>query len=148
MEWFFPHPQQPQFQLIDMYEPFAVTALIKIGKPASVECLKRLSLMSNDKKDTFDPERRDLLLRVIRKVEGDDVACFMLKNAIEKEQDKDKKANLAAALDTLNERIIAEKKNEEESRKQQEGKEKCPPKDQNPATPEKSSPSPDKPANP
>jgi hypothetical protein len=107
LEWIAPHEGQICAFTRDIGEPFAVTALIKIGKPASVECLKRLALEDNDKEIAFG-SKRGLMLRVIRKVEGDDVAHFMLQNAIDKEQDKDRKANLTAALELLDKWIKAE----------------------------------------
>jgi hypothetical protein len=88
-------------------EPFAVSALVKIGKPASLECLKRLALKDNDK-ELPALIRKDSLLRIIQQVEGDDVTRFMLQNAIDKEQDKDKKANLTAALELLDKWIKAD----------------------------------------
>jgi len=107
LEWIVPHEGQSTETTGDLLDPFAVTALIKIGKLASVECLRRLSLKDNDK-EVASLVKRGLLLRIIRQVEGDDVARFMLQNAIEKEQDKDKKANLTAALALLEKRIKQE----------------------------------------
>jgi hypothetical protein len=115
-------------------------ALVRIGTPASLECLKRLA--SEKFVEPENGRRSELLLRVVHEVEGDEVAKFMLQRAIEKEQDKDKKANLTAAL------ALLEKWIKEREELEKELKEKFPPKDQNPPAPEKSCPSPDKPANP
>jgi hypothetical protein len=87
----------------------ATDALAKIGKEGSVECLKRLAMdkgeiiKGNDGKDLkgFGSTKRELYLRVVIGVEGTDVARFMFQNAIEKEQVKDKKANLTAAFELL-----------------------------------------------
>ena len=83
-------------------------ALIRIGKPASLECLKRLAAerVKDGKENLYT--KGSLMLEVIRHVEGDDVARFMLQNAIDKERDKDKKANLTAALALLDKRIKEE----------------------------------------
>jgi hypothetical protein len=83
-------------------------ALVRIGKPASLECLKRLASEKFTESDKGRLSRSELLLKVVREVEGDDVARFMLQNAIDKEQDKDKKANLTAALALLEKRIKEE----------------------------------------
>ena len=123
LEWIVPHNGQDPGEIIisnhQVNEPYAVTALVKIGKPASLESLKRLALEDNDKVVTLGLSKRGILLRIIRKVEGDDVARFMLQNAIEKEQDKDKKANLTAALELLDKWIKADaeraKQREEQS---------------------------------
>jgi hypothetical protein len=116
--------------------------LVRIGKPASLECLKRVASEKFPESKDGALGRRELLLMVVQQVEGDEVAKFMLQRAIEKEQDKDKKANLTAAL------ALLEKWIKEREELEKELKEKFPPKDQNPPVPEKSSPSPDKPANP
>jgi hypothetical protein len=116
--------------------------LVRIGKAASLECLKRLASEKFLESKGGALGRRELLLMVVQNVEGDEVAKFMLQRAIEKEQDKDKKANLTAAL------ALLEKWIKEREELEKELKEKFPPKDQNPPAPEKSCPSPDKPANP
>jgi len=97
----------------------AVEALVKIGKPASIESIARLAADDGTAKTKyrgFYTTKRELYLIVLRFIEGDDVARFMLQNAIEKEQDKDKKANLTAALELLNKWI----KEDAERAKQQE----------------------------
>ena len=76
-------------------------ALKRIGKPASLECLKRLATADGKKPKDRNIGRRELLLMVVRDVEGEEVAKFMLERAIAKEQDKKHKENLTAALDLL-----------------------------------------------
>jgi hypothetical protein len=99
-------------------DPFpCLSALVKIGKPASLACLERLATEKFVESEKGKLGRSELLLNVVRKVEGDDVARFMLQKAIEKEQDKDKKANLTAALALLEQWIKAEA----ERNKPQEG---------------------------
>ena len=87
-------------------------ALVHIGKPGSLECLQRLATVKYAKPDAGPMSKVELYLRVIRRVEGDDIARFMLQNAIDKEQDKDRKANLTAALELL------DKRNKEEAERQ------------------------------
>jgi hypothetical protein len=101
-------------------------ALVRIGKSASLECLKRLASEKFSESKDGALGRRELLLMVVQQVEGDEVAKFMLQRAIEKEQDKDKKANLTAAL------ALLEKWIKEREKLEKELKEKFPPKDQNP----------------
>lgn len=105
-------------------------ALVEIGKPASRECLKRLTTEKVKEGAENWRSKGSLLLRVVRNVEGDDVARFMLQNAIDKEQDKDKKANLTAALGLLEKRI----KEEEERAKGGEHETLVPPATTPPAT--------------
>ena len=74
-------------------------ALIKIGKPASLECLNRIATESPNEEDYRI--RVHAMIRILIRVEGDDVSLFMLKNAVDKEQDKDRKAHLAAVLEFI-----------------------------------------------
>lgn len=83
-------------------------ALVQIGKPASLESIERLASEKFTESDNGKLGRSELLLKVVCTVEGDDVARFMLQNAIDKEQDKDKKANLTAALELLDKWIKAD----------------------------------------
>jgi hypothetical protein len=92
--------------LQSMYPCYA--ALVRIGKPSSLECLKRLASEKFVESGKGILGRSELLIKVMREVEGDDVARFMLQNAIDKEQDKDKKANLTAALELLDKWIKAD----------------------------------------
>jgi hypothetical protein len=108
LEWIAPHEGQVCIIKFDIGEPFAVSALIKIGKPASLVCLKRLSLKNDDKLVALGKSKRDWLLKIVQSVEGNNVAKFMLQDAIDKEQDKDKKANLTAALALLDKWIKEE----------------------------------------
>ena len=105
----------------------AVTALIQIGKPASIKAIKRLASDTGKASklvDVFTKKLflyRELYLQIVREVEGNDVAKFMLQNAIDKEQDKDKKANLTAALTLLDtwmqEKAAYEKRRKEDAEK-------------------------------
>ena len=80
-------------------------ALKRIGKPASLECLERLAAEDEKKIEGQRIGRRGLFLMVVRDVEGEEVAKFMLQRAIEKEKDEKRKANLSSALDLLEEWI-------------------------------------------
>jgi hypothetical protein len=114
----------------------AMETLVHFGKKASFGCLERLAKGESKatKIENFymggQFTTRELYLEVFKDVEGNDVAKFMLQNAIDKEQDKDKKANLTAALDTLGKWIDKE----EEWKKQQEEKEKAGTPEGNPPT--------------
>ena len=76
-------------------------ALKRIGKPASLECLERLATQDGKKIKDKNIGRRELFLMVVRYVEGEEVAKFMLQRAIEKEEDEKRKANLGSALKLL-----------------------------------------------
>jgi len=93
-------------------------ALKRIGKPASLECLKRLAA-EDEKKVKEGIGRRKLFLMVVRDVEGEEVAKFMLQRAIEKEKDAKRKANLDSALDLLEE-WIKEREEQEKKRREKE----------------------------
>jgi hypothetical protein len=80
-------------------------ALKRMGKPASLECLERLATQDGKKIKDKNIGRRELFLMVVRDVEGEEVAKFMLQRAIEKEKDAKRKANLGSALDLLEEWI-------------------------------------------
>jgi len=68
-----------------------VEALIRIGRPAIPEMIKNIET-SEDKKV------RELSARVIRYVEGPEVAKFILERQIEKQSDEAKQRNLREAL--------------------------------------------------
>jgi len=134
------------YEFLPPEPPFVVSALINIGKPGSLECLKHLYVETTETprtikiigpdgkvQDTGTPviTKRELYLQVIRGVEGDDVARFMLQNAIEKEQDKDKKANLTAALALLDKWI------KEDAERAKQINEKADAPAEKPATPDK-----------
>lgn len=73
----------------------AMEALINIGKPSVVACLQLLATETGDL-------RRTLAVKVIRYVEGADVARFILERAYSAENDPGRKANLADARTRLN----------------------------------------------
>ena len=77
-------------------------ALVRIGKPASLECLRRLALQDERDEKGKPTSKAITMLHVIQSVEGDDVAKFMLERAIAKKQDEKRKENLTAALELLN----------------------------------------------
>ena len=83
-------------------------ALKRIGKPASIKCLERLAAEDEKKVEGQRIGRRERFLMVVRDVEGEEVAKFMLQRAIEKEKDAKRKANLGSALD-LHEKWIKER---------------------------------------
>ena len=88
-------------------EPFlCVDALTMIGKPASKAALNRL-------KSEGDTTKRELMVRVVRGVEGDSVGKFMISQAIKNAEGK-QKANLQAALRLFNKsKLKAEEKSDE-----------------------------------
>jgi len=94
-------------------------ALKRIGKPASLECLERLAAEDVKKVEGQRMGRRELFLMVVRDVEGEEVAKFMLQRAIEKEKDEKRKANLSSALD-LHEEWIKEREEREKKRREKE----------------------------
>jgi hypothetical protein len=69
-------------------------ALIEIGKPASLAALEELGRTPPEKDDL----KRDLLLLVILRVEGEDVARFMITKAAKERTDENERNNLSAAL--------------------------------------------------
>jgi lysozyme family protein len=80
-------------------------ALASIGKSASLECLRRLALESERWGDGKLTDKAAMMIRVIRRVEGDEVATFMFERTIAKETDENHKRNLEDALKYLNRRI-------------------------------------------
>ena len=84
-----------------LYEQYpAVEALITIGQPSIPAVMHVLATDRNDL-------RRRLAVKVLRYVEGPDVADFILRNAQAKEMDPARNANLGEALQRLR-RLIAE----------------------------------------
>jgi len=94
-------------------------ALVRIGKPASLECLERLAAEDEKKVEDRRIGRRELFLMVVRYVEGEEVAKFMLQHAIEKEKDAKRKANLGSALD-LHKKWIKEREEHEKKWREKE----------------------------
>ncbi len=72
----------------------AVEALITIGQP-SVPAV--MDLLASDRNHL----RRDLAVKVLRYVEGPDVADFLLRNSQAKEKDAQRRANWRDALERL-----------------------------------------------
>ncbi len=71
-----------------------VDALIRIGGPAIPEMIKNI--------ETSDDEKvRELSAKVIRYVDGPEIARFRLQKAMEKQSDPGKKARLKAAMDGI-----------------------------------------------
>jgi len=95
-------------------------ALVRIGKPASLECLQRLAVEDEKKVEGQIIGRRELFLMVVRDVEGEEVAKFMLQRAIEKEEDEKRKANLSSALDLLEKWIKEREEREKKWREKEE----------------------------
>ena len=75
-------------------------ALITIGKPSVKPTLELLATDANDL-------RRTLAVKVVRYVEGADVALFILQNTQASEQDARRKAMLAEAYARL-QKLISE----------------------------------------
>jgi len=71
-----------------------VEALIRIGLPAIPEMIKNIETSE-------DGKVRELSARVIRYVEGPDLAKFIVEREIEKQPDETKKRNLRAALNYI-----------------------------------------------
>ena len=69
-------------------------ALVRIGRAGSRACIMALAKEEDD-------HRRNLMIRVIRRVETEEVAGFMLRRTIADESDSDRKARLRSALDKL-----------------------------------------------
>jgi hypothetical protein len=69
-----------------------VKALVRIGKPASLEAVERLATEKSE-------ERIEMFVMVITGVEGVDLGREMMKLAISKETDPEKKKRLKAALE-------------------------------------------------
>jgi hypothetical protein len=90
------------FTIEEGYEPWGVhpaaKALRKIGRSATNGII---SSLANEKRDDY----RAMICELIMGIEGNMIAPVILREAIDKEQDKDKKANLTAALELLNKRI-------------------------------------------
>jgi len=72
----------------------AVEALITIGQPSVPEVMDLLATDHNHL-------RRDLAVKVLRYVEGPEVADFLLRNYLAKEKDAQRRANLRDALERL-----------------------------------------------
>lgn len=70
------------------------TALIQIGKPASMTALAMLGNPGSDK-------RMRLFVEVIKGVEGPEVARFLIEDAIKKEKNASRRENLQKALSLL-----------------------------------------------
>jgi len=84
-----------------LYEQYpAVEALITIGQPSIPPMMQ---LLATDRNDL----RRRLAVKVLRYVDGPDVAEFILRNAQAKETEPARNANLAEALQRLR-KLIAE----------------------------------------
>lgn len=74
-----------------MKEYPAVEALIKIGKPSTIQMIRNLE-------DSSDSLFRELSTRVIRDVEGADIGRIIIQKAIKKQANSKKKERLQAAL--------------------------------------------------
>jgi hypothetical protein len=72
-------------------DPDIIQALIDIGKPASTGAVGMLATDPSSK-------RAPMYVRVIAQVEGADVGKFMIRQAVDKEKDPEKKARLQTAL--------------------------------------------------
>jgi hypothetical protein len=84
-------PEQPSRGALPLWEHFpAMEALISIGKPSVRPCLELLATDENDL-------HRTLAVKVIRYVEGADIALFILQNTVASERDAKRRANLADA---------------------------------------------------
>ena len=91
------YPPQDETALRPLYEMYpCVSALIKIGKPASMAVLKQLE------KDT-NLQRVKLLCLTMEKIEGKKVCVFMLGEAIGSTQEKETRQRLTKALRTIDE---------------------------------------------
>jgi hypothetical protein len=73
-------------------DPIVIQALIEIGKPASKAAVEYLARDKSSK-------RAPMYVRVIAQVEGVEVGAFMVRKAMEREKDPDRKARLEKALE-------------------------------------------------